>query len=307
MHGLYQVYERGQTHFQIGDNTNLFDWTYVGNVARAHILAADKLVPPSPSIDDDLASGWQQSDAAGSVATLQDEKDNKVDVISYPLPAINLTTSAHRIPTCEARPLGPYVTRPPNGDAVEAAFHEKMQSNRPVIRSRFDQFSETALARAKTSPLQVAGQAFFITNGEPVYFWDFMRSIWRELDASSPSPRPTKSRIVLSRGVGMALAGAAEWWGWLVGKESAFTRFRVQFSCATRWHNIEKARRVLGYEPEVGLEEGMKKMVEVRWFACPLLCCVLISRYLYFSVVESGARETVKDFSPFPLLDALPE
>jgi len=49
MTGLYQVYERGQTHFQIGDNTNIFDWTYVGNVARAHLLAADKLETPPPS------------------------------------------------------------------------------------------------------------------------------------------------------------------------------------------------------------------------------------------------------------------
>jgi sterol-4alpha-carboxylate 3-dehydrogenase (decarboxylating) len=260
MHGLYQVYERGQTHFQIGDNTNLFDWTYVGNVARAHIFAADKLISPSTD-EDDIASDWQHSDAAGSVATLKD--DNNEDLINYPLPSIDVTTGVHRIPTCEARPLGPYITRPPNADAIEAGFYTKFTpSTRPVVRSRFDQFSDIALARAKTSPLQVAGQAFFITNGEPMYFWDFMRAIWHELDVSSSSARPKKRLIVLPRGVGMALAGAAEWWGWLVGKESAFTRFRVQFSCATRWHNIEKARRVLGYEPEVGLEEGMKKMVE---------------------------------------------
>jgi hypothetical protein len=48
-----------------------------------------------------------------------------------------------------------------------------------------------------------------------------------------------------------------------MGKEPTFTRFKVSFSCATRWHNIEKARRVLGYEPEVGLDEGIKRMVDV--------------------------------------------
>ncbi|KAF7978496.1 hypothetical protein HWV62_45645 [Athelia sp. TMB] len=253
MHGLYQVYERGQTHFQIGDNTNLFDWTYVGNVAKAHILAADKLVTP---IDN-----WQPENLT------EDEED----LINYPLPSIDITTGQHRIPTCEARPLGPYVTKPENGDKIEAAFNTPLTpeeartptpATRPVIRSRFDQFSAPALAKAKSNPMQVAGQVFFITNGEPVYFWDFMRAVWCELDIALGKPRPSRGLIVMPRPVGMALAGAAEWWGWLVGKEPAFTRFRVRFSCATRWHNIEKARRVLGYEPEVGIEEGMKRMVE---------------------------------------------
>jgi sterol-4alpha-carboxylate 3-dehydrogenase (decarboxylating) len=41
MPGFAQVYFDGKTHFQIGDNTNLFDWTYVDNVVHAHLLAAD--------------------------------------------------------------------------------------------------------------------------------------------------------------------------------------------------------------------------------------------------------------------------
>lgn len=40
--GLRQVLERGQTKFQVGDNNNLFDWSYAGNVADAHVLAAKK-------------------------------------------------------------------------------------------------------------------------------------------------------------------------------------------------------------------------------------------------------------------------
>ena len=268
MHGLYQVYERGQTHFQIGDNTNLFDWTYVGNVAKAHILAADKLVTP---IDN-----WQPENLT------EDEED----LINYPLPSIDITTGQHRVPTCEARPLGPYVTKPENGDKIEAAFNTPLTpeeartptpATRPVIRSRFDQFSAPALAKAKSNPMQVAGQVFFITNGEPVYFWDFMRAVWCELDTALGKPRPSRGLIVMPRPVGMALAGAAEWWGWLVGTEPAFTRFRVRFSCATRWHNIEKARRVLGYEPEVGIEEGMKRMVEV----CPSFTGYLLQLTIY--------------------------
>jgi len=38
------VLRDGRTGFQLGDNSNLFDYTYVGNVAHAHILAAGKLL-----------------------------------------------------------------------------------------------------------------------------------------------------------------------------------------------------------------------------------------------------------------------
>lgn len=44
--GLRSVAKAGQTKFQIGDNNNLFDWTYAGNVADAHVLAAQKLLNP---------------------------------------------------------------------------------------------------------------------------------------------------------------------------------------------------------------------------------------------------------------------
>ncbi|TPX30513.1 hypothetical protein SmJEL517_g05938 [Synchytrium microbalum] len=42
-YGMVQAAKRGQTGFMLGDNSTLFDFTYVENVAHAHILAADKL------------------------------------------------------------------------------------------------------------------------------------------------------------------------------------------------------------------------------------------------------------------------
>ncbi|KAI9829888.1 MAG: erg26, C-3 sterol dehydrogenase [Phylliscum demangeonii] len=58
---LVQALADGQTKFQLGANENLFDFTYVGNVAHAHILAARALVRHhqrrsgrrSPALDDD--------------------------------------------------------------------------------------------------------------------------------------------------------------------------------------------------------------------------------------------------------------
>jgi sterol-4alpha-carboxylate 3-dehydrogenase (decarboxylating) len=40
---LIKVAQEGKSKFQIGDGKNLFDFTFVDNVAYAHILASDKL------------------------------------------------------------------------------------------------------------------------------------------------------------------------------------------------------------------------------------------------------------------------
>ncbi len=265
MAGLYPVYERGQTHFQIGDNTNLFDWTYVGNVAHAHLLAADKLEipPPAPPLSDVETMPTSLDD----VPPLTSAEE---DLINYPLPTIDLTTGHHRVPTCEARPLGPYVTPPPNAERIATAFADPNPgpSNRPVVRTRFDPFSDYSLQRSKLfdpskSPLQVAGQVFFITNGEPCYFWDFPRLVWHHLDTYFPGYRKERGYFVLPKMFGMTAASGSEWFSWMMGKVPTFTKFKVTFACTNRFHNIEKARRVLGYEPQVGLEDGIKRMVEV--------------------------------------------
>ncbi|KAJ7505379.1 C-3 sterol dehydrogenase [Mycena galericulata] len=264
MSGLYEVYQRGQTHFQIGDNTNLFDWTYVGNVAAAHLLAADRLDDPPPApILADLPEMPKTPEEVPPLTQAEDE------LVRYTLPFIDVTTGAHRTPTSEARPLGPYVSRPPNADALLAAFNGPPLQARPVVRTRFDPLSDPNIARTKlyaphTSPLQVAGQVFFITNGEPCYFWDFARLVWHHLDGAFPDVAKTRKSAVwqLPKEFGMLAAAGAEWWGWLVGKDPTFTKFRVSFSCARRWHNIEKARRVLGYEPKVGVDEGVRLMVD---------------------------------------------
>lgn len=41
---LLEVAKTGKNKFQLGDNDNLFDVTYVGNVAYSHVLAAEKLL-----------------------------------------------------------------------------------------------------------------------------------------------------------------------------------------------------------------------------------------------------------------------
>ncbi|KAL4244680.1 hypothetical protein ABKN59_010242 [Abortiporus biennis] len=235
MAGFVEVYKKNQTHFQIGDNNNLFDWTYVENVAHAHLLAADKLNEPP----------------------LTPEQKNQL--ISNPLPQITATTGKHKIPTSESRPLGPAVVPPPNAAQIQANWENPEytgSAERPLRRNRFDQFSETSLSHQQQQQQQSEEEKETDSSSS---------AIWARLDQHyGEGFRTKKSRITLPKEVGMIFAGAAEWWGWLSGKEPTFTRFRVKFTCASRWHNIEKSRRLLGYEPVFGIEEGINKMVD--WY-----------------------------------------
>jgi sterol-4alpha-carboxylate 3-dehydrogenase (decarboxylating) len=102
----------------------------------------------------------------------------------------------------------------------------------------------------------IAGEVFFITNGEPIYFWDFARTVWKQLGHTPPYV------IVIPTFIGLFLATLAEMFSSLTGKEPGFTKFRVSTAVQNRYYDIERARRLLGYEPQVGLDEGLK-----RWTA----------------------------------------
>ncbi|KAH9924146.1 uncharacterized protein B0H18DRAFT_1012501 [Fomitopsis serialis] len=102
----------------------------------------------------------------------------------------------------------------------------------------------------------VTGQAFFISNGAPVPFWDFPRALWKEAGHV-----PTKITVI-PRSVAMVLAMLIELWAWLTGTQPVLTRFRVAMVTATRWCDISKARQALDYEPQYSMEEGIHKSVE---------------------------------------------
>ncbi|KAF4635518.1 hypothetical protein G7Y89_g2574 [Cudoniella acicularis] len=158
------VHYTNRTNFQLGDNTNLFDFTYVQNVAYAHLLAAYALLQTS---------------------------------------------------TLSTPPLD----------------HEK-----------------------------VDGEAFFITNCEPVYFWDFARGVWQAAGRYDG----TEKVWVIGRDVGLGLGGVMEWAYWFMGKTPKLTRKQVKYSCMTRYYDCTKAHRRLGYTPIVKLRDGIQKTVD--WF-----------------------------------------
>jgi len=149
---LAEVLDKKQHNVQIGDNTNLVDYLYVGNCASAHILAAERLL---------------------------------------------------------------------------------------------------------SQPESVSGQVFFVTNGEPMHVWDFNRLVWRELGDDG------KQKVIkIPRTLGMGLAFTAEAWSAITFSSTQFTRFGIKFLTSTQTYNIDKAKKLLGYEPKVSLEEGVKRTVQ---------------------------------------------
>ena len=161
---MINIYRQGRTGIQVGDNENIFDFTYVGNVAHAHLLAARALL----------------------------------------LSAASATV--------------------------------------PLDHERVD------------------GEAFFVTNDAPVYFWDFARAIWR----AAGSDKGVDGVWTLSRDVGWALGALSEGFFAVIRRPPTFTRQRIVYSTMTRYYNIGKAKRVLGYTPRWSMQEGINR--GVKWF-----------------------------------------
>jgi sterol-4alpha-carboxylate 3-dehydrogenase (decarboxylating) len=101
-----------------------------------------------------------------------------------------------------------------------------------------------------------AGQAYFITNGEPMPFWDFVRKVAARLGFP-----PIKYRV--PKGFVYAIAAVKEGIDTLKGgtlnAEDGLTRFAIRYMCTHHYFSIDKARRELGYEPAISVDEGIER------------------------------------------------
>lgn len=102
-----------------------------------------------------------------------------------------------------------------------------------------------------------AGEAFFIQNNEPITFRDFCLSIWRNFGHIPPFT------IYLPESLAWLAGLLAECYTWLSGTPTTLSRGSVNDACHMRYASGEKARRILGYEAKLGLEEGIRLSCEV--------------------------------------------
>ena len=157
---MLNMYLTGKHFWQLGDNRNAWDMTYVGNAAHAHVLAAKAL--------------WQT-----------------------------------------------------HGMSIEPLDHER-----------------------------VDGEAFTITNDEPLPFWSFVHKIWR-VAGWKGTPHDA---WVIPRTPGLIIATMVEWLVFIFTlgfREAQFKKEAVQYSTMRRTFNIDKAKNRLGYKPIVSLDEGI--------------------------------------------------
>ncbi len=102
-----------------------------------------------------------------------------------------------------------------------------------------------------------AGKAYFITNGEPVELWAFIDQV---LSLAGLPPVERTISAWKARLLGTVLETI--FWLFRVPAEPPMTRFVAEQLSTSHWFNIAAARRDLGYEPLVSIEEGLRRLAE---------------------------------------------
>ena len=99
-----------------------------------------------------------------------------------------------------------------------------------------------------------AGEAYFVTNGEPTPFFDFVGRVLAALDLP---PIRGHAPFWLAYGAASIAEGVAKLRGKAIGQEDGLSRFAIRYMCTHHYFSIKKARRDLGYEPAVSIDDGI--------------------------------------------------
>jgi nucleoside-diphosphate-sugar epimerase len=100
-----------------------------------------------------------------------------------------------------------------------------------------------------------AGKAYFVSNGAPVP----LRQLLDRILAAAGLPPVTKSVSPgAARFAGLVLEKTHAWFG--RAGEPRMTRWLARELSTAHWFDIGAAKRDLGYEPRVGLDEGMERL-----------------------------------------------
>jgi nucleoside-diphosphate-sugar epimerase len=105
---------------------------------------------------------------------------------------------------------------------------------------------------------KLVGQAYFVTNGEPMAFFDFVEDFVVEMG----HPKITKK---VPFWLAYSVATCVEGWDIVKGgslKETGMTRFAIKYMVTHHYYSIDKARKDFGYKPKVSLAEGIKLTVD---------------------------------------------
>lgn len=103
-----------------------------------------------------------------------------------------------------------------------------------------------------------AAESFFIQNNEPLTFRDFCLAIWAHFGHTPSFEVRVPQALAYFAGL------VSECATWVTGAATTLSRGSVRDACSIRYASGEKAKRILGYEAKVGIEEGIRLSCEVR-------------------------------------------
>jgi nucleoside-diphosphate-sugar epimerase len=128
--------------------------------------------------------------------------------------------------------------------------------------SYIDNVAEAHILAAENllSSATAAGNAYFISQGEPVNLWNWINDLFERLNIA-----PVKKKINAkpAYAIGTLLEGIYLWFG--LAKEPPMTRFLAEQLAKSHWFSIDKAKDDFGYEPRISTQEGMDRLLE--WLA----------------------------------------
>jgi 2-alkyl-3-oxoalkanoate reductase len=101
-----------------------------------------------------------------------------------------------------------------------------------------------------------AGKAYFITNGEPVFLWEWINGLLVAL-----GEKPATRKISLSAASAIGAACELLWFALPLSGEPPLTRFVAAELAKDHWFDITAARRDLGYAPCISMADGTAELV----------------------------------------------
>ena len=104
-----------------------------------------------------------------------------------------------------------------------------------------------------------AGQAYFITNGEPVLLWDWINGLLTGLGEP-----PVTGKISLRTASTLGAVCEAAWRVLPLRGEPPMTRFIAAELAKDHWFDLTAARRDLGYAPRINMAAGTAELVS--WY-----------------------------------------
>ena len=112
------------------------------------------------------------------------------------------------------------------------------------------------LAAIQLSPLsEISGKAYFLSGGDPRPIWEFMNMM-----LAAAGLGPVKKRIPKRLAYSLARACEGAWRAVGATSEPPLTKFLVDTLTTAHWFDISAAKRELGWQPRVRIEDGMSRL-----------------------------------------------